>query len=260
MIFFRLTGDSSEGAKLMSDNNMTDQVAIVTGAARGFGLAISERLMQSGVRVFGWDQEPSPIVGDRRFLGVERIDVTDQDAVQSAVEAALSTAGQIHILVNNAGVNGPQVPVEDYPLENWERVIAVDLTAVFLCTRAIVPHMKQSGYGRIVSIASQAGKEGIANVSAYNAAKAGVIGFMKGLSKELASFGITANCITPSLVETDLLKEMSDDHIAGITAKTLMGRLCTMNEVAGMVVWVASPACSYSTGTCFDVSGGRAQF
>jgi len=229
----------------------------VTGAARGFGLAISERLMQSGVRVFGWDQEPSPIVGDRRFLGVERIDVTDQDAVQSAVEAALSTAGQIHILVNNAGVNGPQVPVEDYPLENWERVIAVDLTAVFLCTRAIVPHMKQSGYGRIVSIASQAGK---ANVSAYNAAKAGVIGFMKGISGELASFGITANSITPTLAETDLMKEMSDDYIAGIKERTLMGRLCRVEEVADMVAFVASPACSYSTGACFDVSGGRAQY
>ena len=150
--------------------------------------------------------------------------------------------------------------MEDYPLENWRRVIAVDLTAVFVCTQAIVPHMKQAGYGRIVTIASQAGKEGLANTSAYNAAKAGVIGFMKGLAKELASFGITANCITPSLVETDLLKEMSDDHIAGIKAKTLMGRLCTVNEVAGMVAWVASPACSYSTGTCFDVSGGRAQF
>ena len=120
--------------------------------------------------------------------------------------------------------------------------------------------MKQVGYGRIVTIASQAGKEGIVNTSAYNAAKAGVIGFMKGLSKELASFGITANCITPSLVKTDLLKELSSDHIARIKAKTLLGRLCTVNEVASMVVWVASPACSYSTGACFDVSGGRAQF
>jgi len=244
----------------MSDNSMTGQVAIVTGAARGFGLAISERLMQRGVRVFGWDQEPSPIVGDKRFLGVERIDVTDRDAIQSAVESAQATAGQIHILVNNAGINGPQVPVEDYPLENWERVIAVDLTAVFLCTRAIVPHMKQAGYGRIVSIASQAGKEGIANVSAYNAAKAGVIGFMKGISGELASFGITANSITPTLAKTDLMKEMSDDYIAGIKKRTLMGRLCQVEEVADMVAFVASPACSYSTGACFDVSGGRAQY
>jgi 3-oxoacyl-[acyl-carrier protein] reductase len=163
-------------------------------------------------------------------------------------------------LVNNAGINGPQVPVEDYPLENWERVIGVDLTAVFLCTRAIVPHMKQVGYGRIVSIASQAGKEGIANVCAYNAAKAGVIGFMKGISSELASFGITANSITPTLAETDLMQEMSDDYIAGIKKRTLMGRLCQVEEVADMVAFVASPACSYSTGACFDVSGGRAQY
>ena len=244
----------------MLNMRMTGQAAIVTGAARGFGLAISSRLMECGVRVIGWDRDPSPIAGDDRFLHVEKIDITCADAVYAATESALATAGQIDILINNAGIHGPQVPVEDYPLEDWQRVIAVDLTAVFVCTQAIVPHMKQAGYGRIVTIASQAGKEGLANTSAYNAAKAGVIGFMKGLSKELASFGITANCITPSLVETDLLKEMSDDHIAGIRAKTLMGRLCTVNEVAGMVAWVASPACSYSTGACFDVSGGRAQF
>ena len=233
----------------MLNMRMTGQAAIVTGAARGFGLAISSRLMECGVRVIGWDQDPSPIEEDDRFL-----------RVHAAAESALAIAGQIDILINNAGIHGPQVPVEDYPLENWQRVIAVDLTAVFFCTQAIVPHMKQAGYGRIVTIASQAGKEGLANTSAYNAAKAGVIGLMKGLSKELASFGITANCITPSLAETDLLKEMSDDHISGIRAKTLMGRLCTVSEVADMVAWVASPACGYSTGACFDVSGGRAQF
>ena len=244
----------------MLNMRMTGQAAIVTGAARGFGLAISSRLMECGVRVIGWDQDPSPIEEDDRFLRVEKIDITCADAVHAATESALATARQIDILINNAGVHGPQVPVEDYPLENWQRVIAVDLTAVFVCTQAIVPHMKQAGYGRIVTIASQAGKEGLANTSAYNAAKAGVIGLMKGLSKELASFGITANCITPSLVETDLLKEMSDDHISGIRAKTLMGRLCTVSEVADMVAWVASPACGYSTGACFDVSGGRAQF
>jgi 3-oxoacyl-[acyl-carrier protein] reductase len=209
---------------------MTGQAAIVTGAARGFGLAISNQLMECGVRVIGWDQDPSPIEADDRFLRVEKID----------------------ILINNAGIHGLQVPVEDHPLENWQRVIAVDLTAVFVCTQAIVPHMKQAGYGRIVTIASQADKEGLANISAYNAAKADVIGLMKGLSKELASFGITANCITPSLVETDLISE--------IKAKKLMGRLCEVSEVTDMVAWIASPACPYSTGACFDVSGGRAQF
>ena len=244
----------------MLNREMDGQAAIVTGAARGFGLAISNQMVECGVRVIGWDQAPSPIAGDDRFLQVESVDVTNADAVKAACESAVATAGQIDILINNAGINGPQVAVEDYRLEDWQRVLAVDLTGVFLCTRAIVPHMKQAGYGRIVTIASQAGKEGIANISAYNAAKAGVIGFMKGLASELASFGITANCVTPTLAETDLMKEMSDEYIAGIKARTTMGRLCRVSEVADMAVWVASPACSYSTGVCFDVSGGRAQY
>lgn len=164
----------------MNEYNMTDQVAIVTGAARGFGLAISERLMQSGVRVFGWDQDPLPIADDQRFTGVECIDVTERTTVQLAVDRVLDVAGRIDILVNNAGINGPQEPVEYYPLESWDRIIDVDLTAVFVLTRAVVPYMKSVRYGRIVTIASQAGKEGIANVSAYNAAKAGAIGLGKG--------------------------------------------------------------------------------
>ena len=244
----------------MLNREMDGQAAIVTGAARGFGLAISNRLLEYGVRVIGWDQAPAPIAGDDRFLQVESVDVTNVDAVRAACESAVATAGQIDILINNAGINGPQVAVEDYPLEDWQRVLAVDLTGVFLCTRVVVPHMKQAGYGRIVTIASQAGKEGIANISAYNAAKAGVIGFVKGLASELASFGITANCVTPTLAEIDLMKEMSDEYIAGIKARTMMGRLCRVSEVADMAVWVASPACSYSTGVCFDVSGGRAQY
>ena len=244
----------------MLNREMDGQAAIVTGAARGFGLAISNRLLEYGVRVIGWDQAPAPIAGDDRCLQVESVDVTNVDAVRAACESAVATAGQIDILINNAGINGPQVAVEDYPLEDWQRVLAVDLTGVFLCTRVVVPHMKQAGYGRIVTIASQAGKEGIANISAYNAAKAGVIGFVKGLASELASFGITANCVTPTLAETDLMKEMSEEYIAGIKARTMMGRLCRVSEVADMAVWVASPACSYSTGVCFDVSGGRAQY
>ena len=244
----------------MQSRKMSGQAAIVTGAARGFGLALSNRLMDHGVRVIGWDQLPSPISEDDRFLKVEAVDVTDADAVRAACTSAVASAGRIDILVNNAGINGPQVAVEDYSLEDWQRVLAVDLTGVFLCTRAVVPYMKQTGYGRIVTIASQAGKEGIAQVSAYNAAKAGVIGFIKGLASELAPFGITANCVTPTLAETDLLKEMSDEYIAAIKSKSVMGRLCRITEVADMVAWVASPACSYSTGACFDVSGGRAQY
>ena len=260
MISFLTTADDTEETYLMNEYNMTDQVAIVTGAARGFGLAISERLMQSGVRVFGWDQDPLPIADDQRFTGIECIDVTERTTVQLAVDRVLDVAGRIDILVNNAGINGPQEPVEYYPLESWDRIIDVDLTAVFVLTRAVVPYMKSVRYGRIVTIASQAGKEGIANVSAYNAAKAGAIGFMKGIASELATFNITANSITPTLAETDLMNEMSEEYIAGIKERTLMGRLCHAEEVANMVAFVASPACSYSTGACFDVSGGRAQY
>ena len=235
---------------------MPDLKVVITGTSRGIGYHLAQRFLSEGYGVIGVSRSQAAIKHPE-YQQVSA-DLRDIDQIRS-LSAELSRQN-ICGLINNAGIHGPQVPVEDYPLENWQQVIAVDLTAVFVCAQAIVPHMKQAGYGRIVTIASQAGKEGLANTSAYNAAKAGVIGLMKGLSKELASFGITANCITPSLAETDLLKEMSDDHISGIRAKTLMGRLCTVSEVADMVTWVASPACGYSTGACFDVSGGRAQF
>ena len=236
---------------------MTGQAAIVTGAARGFGLAISSRLMECGVRVIGWDQDPSPIEEDDRFLCVKKIDITSADAVHAASESALATAGQIDILINNAGIHGPQVPVEDYPLENWQRVIAVDLTAVFVCTQAIVPHMKQAGYGRIVTIASQAGKEGLANTSAYNAANFAVDGFTQALAKEMADHDITVNSVCPGLTETSRMDPMGredrwNERLKGIP----MNRVGTDEEIGELIGFLCSPRAAYITGQSINVNGG----
>jgi 3-oxoacyl-[acyl-carrier protein] reductase len=174
--------------------------------------------------------------------------------------ATLAQVGGVDILVNNAGVNGPSVPAWEYPAEAWNRVLAVDLTGVFHCCRVVVPHMKARGRGRIVNISSIAGKEGNPLNSAYCAAKAGVIGFAKSLAAELATSGVTVNTVAPAITETDLLKEMTPEYIAGRKARIPMGRFCTIQEIADMVAFVASPACSFTTGFTFDVSGGRATY
>jgi 3-oxoacyl-[acyl-carrier protein] reductase len=190
----------------------------------------------------------------------QKVDVADLASVESAFDEAGRTAGTIEILVNNAGINGPIAPTWEYPADAWHRVVQIDLTGVFYCCRTVAPHMRQQGYGRIVNIASMAGKDGNPNSSAYAAAKAGVIGFTKSLAKELADSGVLANCVAPTMAETDLLKEMTPEYIAGIKAKIPMGRLLTIPEVAAMVAWIASPECSFTTGFTFDVSGGRATY
>ena len=236
---------------------------MVTGGARGIGFGIAGRLASHACRVAVWDRDLSPLDGapdDRQPAHREHVDVTDQHSVEDALSGTLDRLGKIDIFVNNAGVNGPTVPTWDYPVDAWDKVLAVDLTAVFLCCRAVAPHMKGRGYGRIVNIASVAGKEGNANASAYSAAKAGVIGLTKSLGKELAGSGVTVNCVTPAMVDTDLLAEMTPEYIAAVKAKIPMGRPCTVEEIADMVCFLASPACSFSTGAAFDVSGGRATY
>ncbi len=172
----------------------------------------------------------------------------------------LANLGRIDVLVNNAGVNGPTVPVWKYPLEDWERVLAVDLTGAFLCCRAVIPHMRARGSGRIVNVSSVVGKEGNAKAPAYSAAKAGVIGLTKSMAKDLVDSGVLVNCVTPAMVETDLLAEMTDDYITMVKAKIPLGRLCTVAEVADMVAWLAGPECTFSNGAVFDLSGGRATY
>ncbi len=243
------------------NRSMNGQGAIVTGGARGIGLAIAERLAREGCRVSVWDRDLAPLAPSAfRPAATEIVDVTDLAAIERAFAAEVERFGQVHVLVNNAGVNGPVLPAWEYPTDAWERVLAVDLTGVFHCCRAAVPHMRAKGYGRIVNIASIAGKEGMPGISAYSAAKAGVIGFAKALARELATSGVTVNCIAPALTETELFNEMTPAHIEGAKARIPMGRLCSVEEIAAQVAYVASPECSFTTGFVFDVSGGRATY
>ncbi len=230
---------------------------MVTGAARGIGFGIAEHLTDLGAEVVGWDLGA---FDNRLFKDFLQCDVTDEADVAAAAKASLKKLGHIDILVNNAGVNGPTKPTWDYTLEEWNKVLAVDLTGVFLCTRALVGSMRERGYGRIVNIASVAGKEGGPNACAYAAAKSGVIGFTKGLAQELAGSGVLANCIAPAITKTDLFDEMDEDYIADRKRRIPMGRFCTIDEIAAMTAFAASPACSFTTGFTFDVTGGRATY
>jgi len=239
------------------------QTAIVTGGARGIGLAIAERLAAEGARVILWDRDFGPfeaVAHGFSPLLKQVVDVSDWSAVDAAFREAVATAGAIDILVNNAGINGPVLPVWDYPVETWHKVRAIDLDSVFYGCRAAIPHMRERGYGRIVNIASMAGKEGVPFISAYSAAKGGVIAFTKAIAKELAQDGITVNCVAPAMVETDLMQEMTPEHIAAMKAKIPMGRFLKVEEVGALVAWIASPDCSFTTGFMFDLSGGRATY
>ena len=237
--------------------------AVVTGGAKGIGLAIAQRLAGAGAAVAVWDLDPDPLRGSaegQAFDAVFAVDVTEPASVEQAVQDTMAQLGAIDVLVNNAGVSGPTLPTWEYPLEEWDRVISADLTSVFLCSRAVIPFMLEQEGGRIVNVASVAGKEGNANACAYSAAKAGVIALTKSLGKELAQSGIIVNCVAPAMVQTDLLGEMTPEYIRTVTAKIPMGRFGTVEENAEMVAWLCSDACSFATGAVFDVSGGRATY
>ena len=237
------------------------QVAIVTGGAQGIGLGIARLLTARGAKVIVWDRDLAPLAeSDFTPAHAEAVDVASYPAVERAFQAAVARFGQVHIAVNNAGINGPIKPSWDYPLEEWDRVIAIDMTAVFYLSRLAAEHMRAHGYGRIITIASIAGKEGVQNLCAYSAAKAGVIGFAKALAKEVCDAGVTVNCIAPAMTETRLLEGMTAEHIRNMKAKIPMGRLVQIDEVAEMAAWIASPACSFTTGAVFDVTGGRATY
>jgi 2-dehydro-3-deoxy-L-rhamnonate dehydrogenase (NAD+) len=223
--------------------------AVVTGGAQGIGAAIVERLQASGAKVAVWDLE-----------GSTPVDVADASAVEAATRSALRALGRIDVLVNNAGIAGKNAPTVDYPVEEWERVLRVNLTSQFLCCRAVAPHMVKAGYGRIVNIASVAGKEGNPNAVAYSASKAGVIALTKSLGKELAQTGVLVNCVTPAAAKTAIFEQMSDSHIQYMLSKIPMGRFVNVDEIAALVGWLASEECSFSTGAVFDVSGGRATY
>ncbi len=238
------------------------QAAIVTGGARGIGRGIAERLAEEGCKVVVWDRDLAPLAGAGNFKPAlaQQVDVTRLDSVESAFKAAADRLGDIQILVNNAGINGPVVKHWDYPPDAWDRVLAVNLTGVFYCSRAVVPHMRARGYGRIVTVASIAGKEGNGNICAYSASKAGVIGLCKSMAKDLIGSGVLVNAIAPVMTETDLFKEMTQEHIDYCRGLIPMGRFLQIGELAAMVAWVASPDCSFTTGAVFDLSGGRATY
>ena len=240
--------------------DLSGKTAIVTGAARGIGLAISQRLSQLGARVSGWDLSSAAAGSESCFIHLADVDVSDEAAIAAGYAASQAALGHVDILIANAGINGPTKPAWDYTLDEWQNVIDVDLTGVFLSTRAVLPDMRARGTGRVVMISSVAGKEGNPGACAYGAAKSGVIGYVKGLARELLPSEVTVNCVAPVMTETDLLTGMSADYIADKRGQIPMERFCTPTEVANMVAWISSAECSFTTGQVFDVTGGRATY
>ena len=250
----------------MNRIDLDGRAAIVTGGARGIGLAIAERLLASGATVMLWDLDGTALEAAAVRLGAGArahrlvVDVTDEQAVAAAAEAATKAMGAVDILINNAGISGMNKPSWEYPVAEWRRVLDINLSGPFLCSRAVVPGMLARTYGRIVNIASVAGKEGNPNAAAYSASKAGLIALTKSLGKELAQSGVLVNCITPAAARTDLFSQMTEEHIEYMRSKIPMGRFVETTEIAALAAWLASEECSFSTGGVFDISGGRATY
>jgi 2-dehydro-3-deoxy-L-rhamnonate dehydrogenase (NAD+) len=233
--------------------------AIVTGGVSGIGAGIAARLHAEGARVSLWDHDAAALAEAEAPHKIT-LDVTDASAVQRAADETAATLGKIDVLIAGAGITGPNATVWDYPVADWDRVIDVNLNGVFYCNRAIVPHMLHNDYGRIVNIASIAGKEGNPNAVAYSASKAGVISLTKSLGKELAQTGVLVNCVTPAAAKTAIFDQMTEEHIKYMLSKIPMNRFVTVEEIASLVCWLASEDCSFSTGAVFDISGGRGTY
>lgn len=239
------------------------QVAVVTGGASGLGLASAKRIIAEGGKVALWDVNPQALATAKDRIGaahVVALDVSDQQAVEAAAAATFEALGRIDVLVASAGITGATKPAHEFPIDSWLRVIDINLNGIFYCVRAVVPYMLRHGYGRIVNVASVAGKEGNPNASAYSASKAGVIGFTKSLGKELAGSGIIANALTPATFESPILAQLPQSQVDYMRSKIPMGRLGEVEESAAMVCFMASAECSFTTAATFDTSGGRTTF
>jgi 3-oxoacyl-[acyl-carrier protein] reductase len=245
-------------------HDYSGRAAIITGGARGIGLATAKRLHASGAKVSLWDMDIERLEKVKSDFSspvdIQRVDITNWDSVETAANASNTKMNGIDILVNSAGVAGPNFKTWEYPVDEWKTVVDIDLNGTFLCCRAIVPFLLKKNYGRIVNIASIAGKEGNPTASPYSAAKAGVIGLTKSLGKELANTPITVNCITPAAVKTEIFDQISQEHIDFMLSKIPIGRFGTVDEIANLITWLTSEECSFSTGGVFDISGGRATY
>jgi NAD(P)-dependent dehydrogenase (short-subunit alcohol dehydrogenase family) len=250
----------------MNKIDLQNRHAVVTGGAQGIGFAVAERLLASGASVALWDRDEALLASavkalDRGgFVDAATIDVTDDTGVSRAAAATAEKFGKIDILVANAGISGPDLKTWEYSVDVWKQIIEVDLIGVFLCCRAVVPFMLRQKYGRIVNVASIAGKEGNPNASAYSAAKAGVIAFTKSLGKEVADQNIAVNCITPAAARTRIFDQISQEHVKYMLSKIPRGRFLEVKEIASMVAWMVSEENSFTTGAVFDLSGGRATY
>ncbi len=246
----------------MNQIDLKDKVAIITGGAQGFGYSMVERFSKSGAKVVIWDKDEKLLKSLTlpENVNYEIVDITSYDSVQKSTIATLDKNNKIDILINNAGIAGPSFKTWEYPIDQWQNVIDIDLTGLFYCCKSIVPHMIKANYGRIVNIASIAGKEGNPNAMPYSAAKAGVIALTKSLGKELADKNIAVNCVTPAAAKTRIFDQISQEHIDYMLSKIPRGRFIKVDELASMVSWLVSEENSYTTGAVFDLSGGRATY
>lgn len=250
----------------MNQIDLVGRVAIITGGARGIGYGTAERMLRSGAKVALWDidetrlHEAEDQLSKHGSVSIHALDLTNREAVEAATDATLAAHGQIDVLVNNAGITGGNGLTWELDPEGWARVVEVNLVAPFLVCHSVIPHMIDNGYGRIVNVASVAGKEGNPTASHYSASKAGLICLTKSLGKELASRNVLVNCITPAAAKTEIFDQMSQQHIDYMLSKIPMSRFLQVNEVAAMITWLASEDCSFSTGAVFDISGGRATY
>ena len=246
----------------MNSYDFDDQVAVITGGAQGIGYAVAKRMIENGAKVVIWDFDTDLARASASELGATALhcDVSDWDSVQAAAQQTENQLGRIDVLVNSAGVAGANAVVEEYPIEEWSKIMSVNLNGTFHTNRAVIAGMKQRGYGRIVNIASIAGKEGNPNASAYSAPKAGVIALTKSLGKEAADFNIGVNCVTPAAARTAIFDQMSEEHINYMLSKIPRNRFVDVAEVANMICWIASAENAFTTGAVFDLSGGRATY